>query len=72
MSIPTANHRQPNNGPGANQFPTIRQPYWRDPSVQVVTETRVVMDSRGESNVEKKKYLEYPDKSNGEGTAKST
>jgi hypothetical protein len=42
-------------------FPTTRQPYWRDPRIQVVTETRLVVNAQGGRVIEKKKYLEYPE-----------
>ncbi|KAF2828414.1 hypothetical protein CC86DRAFT_193084 [Ophiobolus disseminans] len=42
-------------------FPTTRLPYWRDVRVQVVTETRLIINTQGRRVVEKKKYLEYPE-----------
>lgn len=43
------------------EFPTERQPYWKDHEVNVVTETYAVVNKHGGWVVKKKKYLEYPD-----------
>lgn len=58
-SSQSSSHFEPHQT--VDEFPTRRQPYWRDPRVQVVTETRLVINAEGRRVIEKKKYLEYPE-----------
>jgi hypothetical protein len=57
----TATNHHLANSPAPSTFPTVKQPYWRDPRAQVVTETRVVCKPQGGWVVEKKKYLVFPE-----------
>jgi hypothetical protein len=61
MTSATPNVSSLPHRPNNKSFPATRQPYWRDPRIQVVTETRVVVNMQGGWVVDKKKYLEYPE-----------
>jgi hypothetical protein len=57
QSTPPARSAFQNTNP---EFPTVRQPYWKDAHVNVVTETAVLHSMSGWT-VRKRKYLEYPE-----------